>query len=198
MKCEAEAEEKTSETIITKIFNELPRLDFQILRLMRKPTTKDVAEYFRLALEAGLCRENEIEDWADRMIAETNSPAPDWLLNLSIESEASRNKLLEAVPGEADQIAVWSLLLARFGIANRTNQLSREQIVKVLYRWERSGELPDQFYNQVDRLDDSLEGTKHGHGWCSEDQFITRFEHFFAPFRSFESFLLQSKLQTLP
>jgi hypothetical protein len=40
----------------------------QITQSMPKPTTKDIAEYFRLALEAGLCCEKEIESWADKMI----------------------------------------------------------------------------------------------------------------------------------
>ncbi len=41
---------------------------------MRSPTTKDMAEYFRLALGAGICREYEIKRWSDAMIA--NSPSP--------------------------------------------------------------------------------------------------------------------------
>ena len=165
---------------------------------MRKPTTKDFAEYFRLALEAGICRENEVESWADKMIVETSSPTPDWLLNLSIESAISNHKLLEAVPGEADQPTVWNLLLARMGIANRTKQLNRGQIVRVLYRWTANGEIPSQFYNQASRLDDSFDGIQIQYGWCSEDKFIQDFEHFFAPFSSFESFLPQTTLQALP
>jgi hypothetical protein len=151
---------------------------------MRKSTTKEFAEYFRLALEAGLCREKEIESWADKMIVETNSPTPNWLLNLSIERETSKNKLLEAVPGQADKITVWKLLLARLGVANRNKQLSREQIVRVLFRWAVNREIPKPFSDGAYRLDDSFDGMKEG--WYSEEQFIKDFEDFFVPFRSFE------------
>jgi hypothetical protein len=154
---------------------------------MRKPITKDFAEYFQLAFEAGLCREKEIENWADKMIIETDSPTPKWLLNLSIEGEISKNKLLEVVPGETDKITVWNLLLARLGIANRKKQLNREQIVRVLFRWAVNREIPKPFLNGAYRLDDSFDGMKEG--WYSEDQFVKDFEDFFVPFRSFESSL---------
>ncbi len=154
---------------------------------MRQPTTKDLAEYFQLALEAGLCPENEIESWADKMIVEASSPTPGWLLNLSIERDTSKSKLLEAVPGEADKHTAWSLLLSRLGVANRTGQLSREQIVRALFRWAVNREIPDPFFTGAYRLDDSLDGTKEG--WNSEEQFIKDFEDFFVPFRSFEKSL---------
>jgi len=163
---------------------------------MRNPTTKDFAEYFRLALEAGLCRENEIESWADKLIVETSSRTPDWLLNLSIDRELSKNRLLQEVPGEADQITVWSLLLARLGIANRIRQFTRGQIVRVLFRWAVNREIPNQFCNGAYRLDDSFDGIQEG--WYSEDRFIKDFEDFFVPFRSFQSFLPHSTLKALP
>jgi hypothetical protein len=159
---------------------------------MRKPTTKDFAEYFRLAFEAGLCRDKEIESWADKMIVETNSPTPKWLLNLSIERETSKNKLLEAVPGESDKITVWNLLLARLGIANRAKQFSRVQIVRWLYRWAVDKTIPEKYVTSAYILDDSLDGINEG--WNSENQFVKDFEDFFVPFRSFEKFLPQSTL----
>ncbi len=169
-----------------------PCSNFEVAELMRDPTTKDFAEYFRLALEAGLCREDEIESWADKMISEASSPLPDWLLNLSIESAMSKNKLLQEVPGEADQITSWSLLLSRLGVANRTKQLTREQIVRVLFRWAVNREVPDPFFRAAYRLDDLFDGVKSG--WCTEDRFIEDFEDFFAPFRAFERCLPQLTL----
>jgi hypothetical protein len=162
---------------------------------MRNPTSKDFAEYFRLALEAGLCREHEVESWADSMIVETSSPLPDWLLSLSIDRETSKRKLLESVPGEADKITVWNLLLARFGIGSRTKQLSREQIVRVLFRWAVDREMPRPYYSGAYRLDDSFYGMKDG--WYSENQFMKDFEDYFVPFRSYEALLPQISLQVL-
>jgi hypothetical protein len=164
--------------------------------LMRQPTTKDLAKYFRFALEAGLCREEEIETWADKMIVEASSPTPEWLLNLSIERDTSKSKLLEAVPGEADKITAWSLLRSRLGVAKRTGQLSREHIVRALFRWAVNREIPDPFFRGAYRLDDSFDGTKEG--WNSEEQFIKDFEDFFVPFRSFEMSLPQSIFQSPP
>jgi hypothetical protein len=162
---------------------------------MREPTTKDIAEYFRLGLEGGLCRENEVESWADKLIAETSSPTPNWLLNLSIDSEASENKLLQGVPGEADQITAWSLLLARLGLANRTKQFNREQIMPMLSRWSVNHEIPKPIRSEVSglfqRCDVFLEG------WNSENQFIKDMEVFFARFRPFEPSVPQSTLQAL-
>ncbi len=163
---------------------------------MRQPTTKDLAEYFRLALEAGLCREKEIETWADKMIVEANSPTPEWLLKLSIERDTSKSKLLEAVPGEVDKLTAWSLLLSRFGVANRNRQFSREKIVRALFRWAVNREIPDPFFTRAYQLDDSFDGTKEG--WNSEEQFIKDFEDFFVPFRSFEMSLPPSTFQSPP
>jgi len=163
--------------------------------LMREPTTKDFAEYFRLALEASLCRENEVESWADKMIAETSAPIPGWLLNLSTESQASKSTLLQEVPGEADLITTWSLLPARFGGANRAKQFSPEQIVKVLFRWAASGEMPKPFISKACQLDAGFDGMEAG--WYSEVQFTKDFEDFFRQFRSFEPYIPQSAFQVL-
>jgi hypothetical protein len=154
---------------------------------MRKPTTKDFAEYFRLAFEAGLCREKEIKNWADKMIIEKSLPTPDWLLNLSIEGETSKNKLLEAVPGKADKNTVYNLLLARVGITNRAKKFSRVQIVQMLFRWAIDKIIPEKNVNSVYVLSEGLDGISEG--WNSEHQFVKDFEDFFVPFRSFESSL---------
>jgi hypothetical protein len=159
---------------------------------MRNPSTKDFAEFFRLALEAGLCRETEIENWADKMIVESSSPIPDWLINLSTDRENSNNKLLEFVPGEPDQIAAWSLFLARLGLADRTKKLNRDQIVSILFRWAVISAVPKPFSKAAYNLAQMFDGVSEG--WYSEDQFIKHFEDFFAPFHSFESSLPQSTL----
>ncbi|HKS38112.1 MAG TPA: hypothetical protein VJW76_13025, partial [Verrucomicrobiae bacterium] len=152
---------------------------------MQKPTTKDYAEYFRLALEAGLIREAEIEQWADKMIVEISSATPDWLLNLSIDREASKGRLLEVVPGETDKTNSWNLLLAHLGIAARTNRFKREQVVSMLYRWAIAGVIPEEHLSAAYALDAGLDGIKAG--WFSERQFEERFEAFFRQFRSFET-----------
>jgi hypothetical protein len=160
---------------------------------MRQPTIKDLAEYFRLALEAGLCREIEIEAWADKMIIEANSPTPDWLLNLSIERERSKTKVLESVPGESDQISVWNLVLAKLGIAARTKQMSQERVVRILFRWAVDRVMPEEYVSWAYTLDDGFDG--HKAGWFFKSQFDKDFEDFFLRFQSLEPLLPEPTLQ---
>ncbi|MBI3848679.1 MAG: hypothetical protein HY298_00080 [Verrucomicrobia bacterium] len=163
---------------------------------MRQPTTKDFAEYFQLALEVGLCRENDIEAWADKMIAESSASTPDWLLNLSIDKEASKRRLLDAVPGKSDLPTVWNLVLARLGLAARTKQFTGEQVVRILFRWVINQQVPKEHESAVYVLDDGFDGIKEG--WYSLDKFKKDFEGFFKPFRTYESLVPQTNLQTSP
>jgi hypothetical protein len=161
---------------------------------MRQPTIKDKAEYFRRILEVGLCREQDIEAWADKMIVENKDTIPNWLLNLSTDGEASKTRLLNAIPGEFDALTVWNLVLSSLGMATRLGNLSRDQVVRVLFRWAVGSELPDQFKEEAYKLDDGLDGIKAG--WFSESQFIEDFEKFFEQFRSTEPSLPQMNLKT--
>jgi|SRR5271170_6845977 len=154
---------------------------------MRQPTTKDFAEYFRLALEAGLSRETEIEAWADAMIVETKSPIPDWLLNLSIERETSKSKILESVPGEVDKITVWNLVLAKLGAAARAEKINREQVVRQLFRWAVERILPKEYVPRAYTLDDGYYGTRSG--WFLVSQFEKDFTEFFRNFQVYENLL---------
>jgi hypothetical protein len=157
---------------------------------MRQPTTKDLAEYFRLALEAGLCRENDIEAWADKMIADCKSDLPDWLLNLSIDGEASKNKLLDAVPGKSDPDTYWNLVFAHLGRAARANLLTEERIVRILFRWQLDRKIPKEHEGEVYGLDDGFDGIKEG--WNSLEKFHQYFAEVFAQFREFENLIPQT------
>jgi hypothetical protein len=154
---------------------------------MRQPTVKDEAEYFRRVLEAGICQDSNIEAWADKMIVENNNAIPTWLLALSTDDETSKSKLLGDVPGEYDAVTVWDLVLARLGMATRLDKFSREQVVRVMFRWAVGREIPTQFITAAYKLDDGLDGIKEG--WYSENQFLEDFEKFFEQFRSVEACL---------
>jgi hypothetical protein len=162
---------------------------------MRRPTIKDSAEYFRRALEVGLCRESDVEAWADKMIAESNADIPTWLLDLSIGGENSKAKTLGAVPGEPDNLTVWNLVLAHLGKASRAGRFSREQVVRVLFRWAVNREIPSPMLSAAYRLDDGFDGAREG--WYSEGQFVQDFEGFFDQFRSAERLLPETALSPL-
>jgi len=157
---------------------------------MRQPTTKDLAEYFRLALEAGLCSEKDIEAWADKMIADCKSDVPDWLLNLSIDGEASKNRLLDAVPGESDPGTYWNLVFAHLGRAAQVKLLTEERIVRILFRWQLNRIIPKEQEGEVYGLDDGFDGIKEG--WNSLEKFRQYFAEFFAQFREFENLIPQT------
>ncbi len=157
---------------------------------MRHPTTKDLAEYFRLALEAGLCGEKEIEAWADKLITESNGGIADWLLNLSINQEASKSRLLDDVPSESDTTTVWNLVLAHLGRAAHAKQLTEERVVRILFRWQLERRIPKEYEGEIYGLDDGFDGIKEG--WNSLDQFQKYFAEFFEPFRAFEHLIPQA------
>ena len=164
-----------------------------MVSLMRQPTTKDFAEYFRLTLEAGVCLETEIETWADAMIIETTSPIPDWLLNLSIERETSKFKILESVPGIADEITVWNLVLAKLGVAVRAQKIDQERIVRQLFRWVVERVLPEDYTSMAFTLDDGYDGVQEG--WFLLSQFEKDFAEFFRTFQVYEKWLPEFNLK---
>ncbi len=154
---------------------------------MKQPTTKDLADYFTLALEAGLCVEAEVTAWADQMIVENTTAMPGWLLNLSTDVEVSKAMLLSAVPGFSNKQLVWSILFAQMSRLIRAKKFSREHLVRSLYRWEVDGVLPKQYSNEVYALDDGLDGIKSG--WHTERAFTEDCNKFFSKFEPFDSFI---------
>jgi hypothetical protein len=154
---------------------------------MRQPTVKELAEYFRLTLEAGLRPEKDIEVWADNLISDSLSPIPDWLLNLSIDREACKARLLDAVPGQRDMETVWRMVLAHLGLAVRTRKLTEERVVRILFRWQLDRVIPKDYEGGVYGLDDAFDGIKLG--WNTLKNFQQYFAEFFEPFRRFEELI---------
>jgi hypothetical protein len=154
---------------------------------MRKPTVNDLAEYFRLTVEAGLRSEKDIEVWADNLISDSLSPIPEWLLNLSIDREASKARLLKAVPGKQDTETVWNMVLAHLGLAARTQKLTEERVVRILFQWQLNRVIPKEYEGGVYGLDDACDGIKVG--WNTLKNFQQYFSEFFEPFRRFEELI---------
>jgi hypothetical protein len=128
------------------------------------------------------------------MIAESTGKVPTWLLNLSIGEEPAKAGFLRAVPGEPDGPTVWNLVLAHLGKSNRVGHFSREQVVRVLFRWAVNREIPNPFFSEAYRLDDGFDGIKQG--WYSEKEFVEDFDAFFGAFRSVEDLLPNLSPQT--
>jgi hypothetical protein len=116
-----------------------------------QPTRKDIAEFFRLGLLAGVCDLPSIVRWADGIIASEASP-PFAFLDLSTcESQpvSAAVDLLTGVPGErTPDLAVQMLLghcsrLARSGALHVTDALLR------LYRMATAENFPHSIYSEL-------------------------------------------------
>ena len=161
---------------------------------MCQPTIKDSAEYFRLSVEAGVRSESEVVTWADQMISGNDADLPDWLLELSTNKYATISRLLREVPGDSNQAIVWKMVLAGIGRTKQTGKLSREQVVRIIYRWAVNEELPDEYIRDGYRLDDQWELVVSG--FATESQFEKDVDEFFEQFIEFEEFIPDSYLKT--
>jgi hypothetical protein len=65
-----------------------------------EPSSKDLAEFFMLALRFHILPPSAVIDWADRTIADGDIPAP-WIIELALSKPKSVVDALRRVPGEA-------------------------------------------------------------------------------------------------
>src|SRR2546427_12280104 len=109
---------------------------------MCQATIKDFAAYFQRALASGLCREADVRSWAAEMTEKYTGNVPKWLLDLSVDPSANKERLLEAVPGESNDEFGWMLMFARLGRSFRERCLTPGQVVYLLLSWAVAGPVP--------------------------------------------------------
>ena len=123
-----------------------------------QPTRKDIAEFFRLGLLAGVCDLPSVVRWTDDIISSEPSP-PFAFFDLSTcESQpvSSAVGFLTEVPGErTPDLAVHMLLghcyrLARSGAIGTTDTLLR------LYRMATTEHFPERIYFEFVRQEDAF------------------------------------------
>ena len=92
---------------------------------------------FRLALERALVSVREVENWADRVIADADTP-PSWAIEVSFAATEGLGETITAlstVSGDLDKDVVWSffrpMLLAHF-VAKRTTVMETLGILEDL------------------------------------------------------------------
>ncbi|MGC3992128.1 MAG: hypothetical protein QM796_21030 [Chthoniobacteraceae bacterium] len=115
-----------------------------------QPNRKDMAEFFRLSLHAGICTPATVVQWADRIVAADASPHIAFIeLCMSAFQPASAvGTLLGDVPGQATADLSVQMLLgyaARL-IAERT--FAPEELLLRLYRLAGS-EFPGSIYFEL-------------------------------------------------
>src|SRR5439155_27209293 len=148
---------------------------------------KDIAVYFRRALAAGLCHNTDVEFWAARMIGQCAGEVPNWMLDLSVDPAANKERALEAVPGESNDGFVWKLMFARLGRSFREGFLNTGQVIYLLLSWAVASTVPDEYRRAAYLFDDHHEGV--GPGWFPEEELQKEIATFFEQFRAYESLL---------
>jgi len=112
---------------------------------------------------------------------------PEWLRELSADPSASKERLLEAVPGESNDEFVWKLMFASLGRAFRESCLTDGQVVYLLLSWAVAGTVPEAYRRVAYLFDDHHEGI--GPGWFAEEELHHEMATFFEQFRAYEHLL---------
>jgi len=136
-----------------------------------QPTRRDIAEFFRLGLLAGVCDLSAIVCWADFVLtAEPSPPYP--FCDLSIcESQpvSSVVSLLREIPGSSTpDLAVFMLLGFCYQFV-QSNSLALSETLVRLHSMARTEDFPDRVDSALSNLDEDLHLAREGiHGTVTE------------------------------
>jgi len=129
---------------------------------MQTPTRKDLAVFYRLALESGLCTPADVVAWADGVIVAEAHPAVVFL-DLACgghQPAAAVQTLLHDVPGAVDAAVVTACLLDLAGRRVREGGVSALDVTQRLCALARNEPL-------LDGVADTL-------GWLEDDYALAR------------------------
>ena len=154
-----------------------------------QPTRKDIAEFFRLGIRAGVCDLPKIVRWADEVI--TSEPFPPFaFFDLSIcqsQPVSTILSLLVEVPGERTPNLAVQMLLGHCYRLARSNALDVLDVLVPLFRMSRVESFPDDIWLELVRQEDAFADARDGvHGALSEVQasfteYLSRFQHYASP-----------------
>ena len=144
----------------------------------REPSRKDMGEFFRLGLLAGLCEPSDVARWADTIVASERSPHIAFieLCIAASQSASSVQSLLHEVPGQATPDLPFLMLLGHSARLLAAHTYSPKQLLLRLYRLARV-ELPESIYLELVGLEDAYSLVRDGvYGTLAEiAQHITAF-----------------------
>jgi hypothetical protein len=116
-----------------------------------------IAQYFRVGLEAGCCRDDEVRDWAFLVIEAFNDP-PAEIFELSWHYPHSRLlDNLNAVQGNADWDAVRRWLLAAICVSMTPGGDLHQYLRQAFYVVRATNFSPDDVYCSLDGIADDLQ-----------------------------------------
>lgn len=153
-----------------------------------RPTRKDLAEFYRLALTCGLCTTAEVVVWSDLIVAADERPDPVFL-DLSCSRRARVDAvltLLRDVPGTRTGDLGASLLL---GHARRMLAAGEVTPADLLTRLTAlASEMPPDVESELMGLDDALYLARDGSFGTTQEvydrlaEFLSSYEAFGSPF----------------
>jgi len=130
----------------------------------RQPTRKDVAEFFRLGLLAGLCKPSTVARWADSIVTAERSPHIAFI-ELCIAGSQPANQvqsLLDNVPGQSTATLPVQMLLGHASRLVAAQTSPPEQVLLRIYRIASLETFPDGIYFDLIRLEDGLSLARDG------------------------------------
>jgi hypothetical protein len=153
-----------------------------------QPTRKDIAEFFRLSLLAGVCDLPEVVRWADAVITAESSP-PFAFFDLSTCESQPVNAacgLLTEVPGERTPDLAVHMLLARCYCRFQSGILPVTETLLRLYRMARAEAFPDPIYFELVTQEDAYALARDGI-YCSIPEVEKSFTDYLSRFQPFGS-----------
>jgi hypothetical protein len=123
-----------------------------------QPTRKDIAEFFRLGLLAGVCEPALVAQWAESIVAADLHPHIAFI-ELCISGSQSTGiiqRLLADVPNQATPDLPVRMLLGHASRLVATHIFSPEELLLRLYRIANLETFPEHIYFEFVRLEDDL------------------------------------------
>ncbi len=147
------------------------------------PSDKAVALYLRLAMRVGLASQDDVERWADSLVARhptVTYPVTELCMARRL-SRSAVDELLGEFPGSVDRFLPARMLMALVRRRLLTGQLPGRHAASVICAVAQVGDLPDDEASLADWLDDQYwlaeSGTQGTVAAADEDlkEFLERF-----------------------
>jgi hypothetical protein len=151
-----------------------------------QPTRKDLAEFFRLGLRAGVCDLLSIVRWADGIISSEPSP-PFAFFDLSVcesQPDSAAISFLSEVPGEHTPDVTLHMLLGHCSRLVHSGAFAPADILVRLHRLNRTEHFPDCVDSAIRNLNedyhlahDGIHGTVESVARAFTD-YLSRFDQY--------------------
>jgi hypothetical protein len=135
-----------------------------IVMISTQPTRKDMAEFFRLSLLAGLCEPSSVASWADSVVASEESPHIAFIeLCIGCSQPISTvQTLLGDIPGRPTPDLPVHMLLGHASRLAASLSFSAEELLLRLYRISSLEAFPQSLHFDISGFEDELSLARDG------------------------------------